>query len=56
MESIVKPSINPILDSIQLEFEYEDFNTAIMAANIIAENPMAQVYDHGNRHMLIDET
>ena len=26
-----------------------------MSANIISENLMAQVYDHGNRHLLIDE-
>ena len=26
-----------------------------MAANVIAENLMAQVYDNGNRHLLIDE-
>ena len=35
--------------------EYVDDNTAIMAANIKSENLMAQVYDHGNRHLLIDE-
>ena len=52
---IVKPSNNPILDSRQYEVEYADVNTEIMAANIISENLMAQVDDHDNRHLLIDE-
>ena len=54
-KSIVKPSNHPILDSRQYEVEYSDGNTAIVAANIIAKNLMAQVDDHGNSHFLIDE-
>ena len=46
---------NLILDSREHEVEYADGNTAIMAANIIAENHMAQVYNHDNSHILIDE-
>ena len=49
------PSNNPILDSRQYEIEYADGNTAVLTANIIAENLMAQVDDHGNRHLMIDE-
>ena len=54
-KKIIKRSNNPILDSRQYEVEYADGNTAIMAATIISENLMAQVYDHGNRHLRIDE-
>ena len=32
-----------------------DGNTSVLTAKIIAENLMAQVDDHGNRHLLIDE-
>ena len=52
---IVIPRNNTILDSRQYKIEYADGNTEIMAANTIAENLMAQVDDHGNRHLLIDE-
>ena len=50
---IVKPSNNPILDRRQYKVEYADGNTEIMAANIIAEKLMAQVYDHVNINLLI---
>ena len=48
-------SNNPILDSRQYEIEYADGNTSVLTANIIAENLMVQVDDHGNRHLLIEE-
>ena len=51
---IGKPGNNTILDSRQYEVEYTDVNAAIMATSIIAENLMAQVDDHGNRHLMID--
>ena len=54
-KTIVKPVNNPILDSRQYKVEYTDGSTEIMAANIISENLMAQVYEHGNRHLLIYE-
>ena len=49
------PSNNTILDSWQFEIEYVDGNTVVLNANIIAENLMAQVDDHGNRQLLINE-
>ena len=49
------PSNNPILDSGQYEIEYADGNTSVLTANIISENLMAQVDDHGNRLLLIDK-
>ena len=49
------PSNNPILDSRQYEIEYADGNTAVLTANIISENLMAQVDDHGNIHLLIEK-
>ena len=49
------PRNNPIVDSRKYEIEYADGNTAVLTANIIAENLMAQVDDHGNRHLMIDE-
>ena len=49
------PSNHPIIDSLQYEIEYADGNTAVLTANIISENLMAQVDDHGNRHLMIDE-
>ena len=51
---IGKPSNILILDSRKYKVEYADGNIAIMAANIITENLMAQVDDNGNRHLLID--
>ena len=49
------PSNNSILESKQYKIKYTDGNTAVLTENIIAENLMAQVYDHGNRHLLIDK-
>ena len=49
------PINNPILDSRQYEMEYADGNTAVPTANITAENLMAQVEEHGERNLMIDE-
>ena len=49
------PSKNPILDSRQYEIEYVDGNTSVVTAKTTAENLMAQVYDHGNRHLMVYE-
>ena len=54
-KSIGKPSNNPLLDSRQYEVEYTDGTTEVLAANIIAENLLAQVDDQGDRHLMIDE-
>ena len=52
---IGRPSNNPLLDSRQYEVEYTNGTTEILAANIIAENLLAQVDDQGHRHLMIDE-
>ena len=44
-----------ILDSQQYEHEYLDGNTAVLTEKILAENLMAKVDDHGNRHLLTDK-
>ena len=49
------PNNNPILDSRQYEVEFIDGHIEILTANIIAENLLAQVDDHGRRHLLIEE-
>ena len=46
---------NPILDQQQYEVEYEDGETEVLTANIIAENLLAQVDDQGQRFLMIDE-
>ena len=45
---------NPILSSIMYEFEYCDRYVTAMAANVIAENLFAQIYQEGNIFLLID--
>ena len=46
---------NPILDSRMYEVEYQDGTKASLAANYISENLFVQVYQEGNRHVLLDE-
>ena len=46
---------NPILDSRLYEVEYIDGRIETLTANIIAENLLAQVDEHGNRHLLLQE-
>lgn len=46
---------NPLMDSRRYEVEYDDGTTEIMAANVIAENLLAQVDEEGRRQMMIDE-
>ena len=52
---IGRPNHNPLLDSRQYEVEYSDGIIEVLAANIIAENLLAQVDDQGHRHLMIDE-
>ena len=52
---IGRPSNNPLLDSRQYEIEYLDGTTEVLAANIIAENLLAQVDDQGHQHLMIEE-
>ena len=49
------PSNNPLLDTRMYEVEFIDGSTETIAANIIAENLLAQVDEEGHRQMLIDE-
>ena len=37
------------------EVDYQDSHTAVLAANLIAENLFSQVYEEGNRSVLFDE-
>ena len=37
------------------EVKYQDGHTAALAANLIADNPFAQVDEEGNRSVLFDE-
>ena len=46
---------NPMLDTRKYEVEYLDGNVEIMTANLIAENIMSQVDEHGHRQLLLDE-
>jgi len=48
-------SSNPLLDTRQYEVEYEDKSTEALAANILAENLLAQVDEHGHRHRMMEE-
>ena len=48
-------SNNPILDSRLYEVEYIDGRIETLTANIIAENLLAQIDDHGHRYLLIQE-
>lgn len=49
------PTNNPLLDSRAYEIEYEDGFTETVAANILAENILAQVDEDGFRRLMIDE-
>jgi hypothetical protein len=44
---IGRPSNNPLLNSRKYEVEYADGTIDVLAANIIAENLLAQVDDQG---------
>ena len=46
---------NPLLDTRVYEVEYADGNKASLSANAIAINMFSQVYEEGNRHVLLDE-
>ena len=46
---------NQLMDTRQYEVEYEDGGTEILSANLLAENLLAQVDEHGHKHLLIEE-
>ena len=46
---------NPLLDSRIYEVEYNDGSMEALAANIIAENLLSQVDEHGNKQMMMEE-
>lgn len=46
---------NPIVDTRQYKVEYEDGTTEILAANLLAENILAQVNEHGHKHQMLEE-
>ena len=48
-------SDNTILDNRMYKVEYQDGHTLALAADLIAENLFAQVYEEGNRSVLFDE-
>ena len=48
-------SRNPLLDTRQYEVEYEDGSKETFAANILAENLLAQVDEHGHKHRMMEE-
>lgn len=48
-------SNNPITDTRQYEVEFLNGEKEILAANILAENILAQVDEEGHRHLLIEE-
>jgi hypothetical protein len=52
---IGRPSNNPLTDTRMYEVEYIDGGSEVLAANILAENILAQVDENGERHLLIDE-
>ena len=43
------------MDTRQYEVEYEDGGTEILSANLLAENLLAQVDEHGHKHLLMEE-
>jgi hypothetical protein len=49
------PTNNPLLDSRVYEVEYDDGFTEAVAANILAENILAQVDEDGFRRLMLDE-
>ena len=46
---------NQLIDTRQYEVEYEDGGTEILSANLLAENLLAQVDEHGHKHLLMEE-
>ena len=48
-------SNNPLLDTRQYEVEFFDGTIEVLTANVIAENLLAQVDEHGHRHLLLQE-
>ena len=50
-----KASNNPLMDTRQYEVEFDDGSIEVLAANIIAENVLAQVDEEGHRQMLLRE-
>ena len=46
---------NQVLDTRQYEVEYKDGGTEVLSANILAENILAQVDEHGHRHRMMEE-
>ena len=46
---------NPMTDTRQYEVEYEDGTTEILAANLLAENILAQVDEYGHKHQMLEE-
>jgi hypothetical protein len=51
-----KANNNPILDARMCKVEHKDGHKALLAANAIAGNMLAQVNDKGNRHILFKAT
>jgi hypothetical protein len=49
------PTNNPLLDSRVYEVEYDDGFTEAVAANVLAENILAQVDEDGFRRLMLDE-
>mmetsp|Transcript_6492 Transcript_6492/g.15328 ORF Transcript_6492/g.15328 Transcript_6492/m.15328 type:complete len:280 (+) Transcript_6492:692-1531(+) len=46
---------NQLLDTRQYEVEYDDGSTEVLSANVLAENLLAQVDEHGHRHRFMEE-
>ena len=46
---------NILMDTSMYEVEYENGDVQAVAANVIAENLLAQVDDDGKRHHMLDE-
>ena len=46
---------NPLLDMRQYELEFNNGDSEILTANLIAENILARVDDEGHEHMMLDE-
>ena len=49
------PNNNPIMDTRQLEIEFNDGQVEILPANIIAESILTQVDEDGHKQMMLDE-
>src|SRR6056300_696374 len=46
---------NPLVDSRKYKVEFDDGTTEILSANLLAENILDQVDEHGHRHRLMEE-